>query len=158
MKKVIFRCLFCFSIVLQFCFCEKPVTGVLALFPGPGFEKGWSWYGMPETVERDSLAEQFFARCYSGKTPSFRQLGNAVYYRGSVKDTAFTVIIGELSPSYDADPALQAGFSVNADSTGSNEICFIEGSYAVYLRSNNESSRIQKAMRTVAVLIAERIE
>ena len=152
--------------IILFLFCQKPQTGLDQLFPGPGFEKGWSWFKMPVHYNPNNLYEYIDGEAELYLSYGFKELATLTYFWGSVDDTSFVVDI------YDMGTPLSA-FGVYSNYRHPNYhyekigteavvsdfgIKFYQGRYLVELKAGVLSDKIKKAMLTVAQKISKRIK
>jgi len=157
--------LFGFAMLICVSACEKSQTGLDRLFPGPGFEKGWSWDGMPTHYTPDNLYEYIDGEAELYLTYGFRELATQTYFWGSADDTSFVVDIYDMGSPLNGFGLFsnyrQPGY--HYESIGTEAIVsdyglrFFQGRYVVEIKTGNISDRLNKAVRTVAERISERI-
>ena len=162
-----FRKLSLIGLALLICVsaCEKSQTGLDRLFPGPGFEKGWSWDGMPKHYTPDNLYEYINGEAELYLTYGFRELATLTYFWGSADETSFVVDIYDMGSSLNGFGLFsnyrQPGY--HYESIGTEAIVsdyglrFFRGRYVVEIKTGDISDRLNKAVRTVAERISERI-
>ncbi len=154
-----------FAMLIFVSACEKSQTGLDRLFPGPGFEKGWSWDGMLTHYFPDNLYEYIDGEAELYLTYGFQELATLTYFWGNADDTSFVVDIYDMG-----DPLNGFGLFSNYrqpgyhyKSIGTEAIVsdyglrFFQGRYVVEIKTGNISDRLNKAVHTVAERISERI-
>ncbi len=159
-----FSCLFfvLFGFALS---CENPQKGLDQLFPGPGFEKGWSWFEMPTHYNPEDLYDYIDGEAELYLSYGFKELATLTYFWRSVDDTFLVVDI------YDMGTSLN-GFGLYSvyrhpeykfEDIGTEAIVsdfgikFYQGRYVVELKAGNDSEKTSHAVRVVAQKISERI-
>jgi len=155
-----------FSFVVLFLSCEKPHTGLDQFFPGPGFEKGWSWFKIPVHYNPDNLYEYIDGEAELYLSYGFKELATLTYFWGSVDDTSFVVDIYDMGTPLSAF-GLYSNYrypDYHYEKIGTEAIVsdfgikFYQGKYVVELKAGAVSSKIKKAMWTVAQKVSERIK
>ncbi len=146
--------------------CESPEKGLDQLFPGPGFEKGWSWEGMPKHYSPDTLYEYINGEAELYLTYGFKELAMLNYFYGDSEDSAFVVEIYEMGSAVNAfglysnyrRPGYQYS-QIGTEAVVSNySIRFLQGRYVVDLKAADDSDHIRQAMRMVAIKLSDRID
>ncbi len=157
---------FSFVSIILFLSCEKPQTGLDQLFPGPGFEKGWSWFKMPVHYNPDNLYEYIDGEAELYLSYDFKELATLTYFWGNVDDTSFVVDIYDMGTPLSAF-GLYSNYrypdynyeKIGTEATVSDfSIKFYQGKYVVELKAGAASNKIKNAMRTVAQKVSERIK
>jgi hypothetical protein len=145
--------------------CDTAKPGMDQLFPGAGFEKGWSWQGKPKHYLPQNLYEYIDGEAELYLSYDFKELASLTYFWGSPADTFFTVDIYDMGtpvnafglyssfryPGYQYEKIGTEGF------VSEFGLKFLKGRYVVEIKSSDESGKCRKAVRTVAGTLAERI-
>jgi len=152
-------------LLILFSFCDTGKKTIIQLFPGPGFEKGWSWKDMPELGETEYLNNYLGEEAELYKAHGFKKMGTTTYFWGHVKDTSFVVDI------YDMETA-QNSFNIfshwrQSDSViieigdegivTDTEIRFYSKHFVIRLTANVSSAKTRTAMEVIARQIPDRI-
>ncbi len=148
----------CVILCLGWLSCEKPVTGVLNLFPGPGLVKGWSWDGMPRLISSDADSEIL-------PKVDWLEAGQAAYYRGSRQDSSFMVTIVRLRDSLQVklvqEYLTEKDVVTKSDSSVSwiseNEALMVYEDYLIILRTANHSTTVMKGMNLASEAVRRKI-
>jgi len=157
---------FSFVFIVLFLFCEKPQSGLDQLFPGPGFEKGWSWFKMVVHYNPDNLYEYIDGEAELYLSYDFKELATLTYFWGNVDDTSFVVDIYDMGTPLSAF-GLYSNYrypDYNYEKIGTEAVVsdfsikFYQGKYVVELKAGAASNKIKNAMLTVAKKISERIK
>lgn len=153
------------SLLFSF-YCDKQDIGLDGIFPGPGFEHGWSWLGMPVHYTPDNLYEYIDGEAELYLAYDFVEMATLTYFWGDEEDTSFVVDI------YDMGTPLN-GFGLHScyrqpgyrfEEIGTEAVVsdymirFYQGRYVVEIAWENTSKRMTDAVRTVARKVSERIE
>ena len=146
--------------------CDPGEKGLDQLFPGPGFEKGWSWHGMPKHHFSENLYEIINGEAELYLTFGFKELARLTYFWGTPEDTFFTVDIYDMQKSVNAS-AIYNGFkhpSHQFEDIGveimisSYNMKFHKGPYFVNINGSDDSEKMFRGMKTVSEKIVEYIE
>lgn len=146
--------------------CENPQKGLDQLFPGPGFEKGWSWFGMPTHYSPEDLYDYIDGEAELYLSYGFKELATLTYFWGSADDTFFVVDIYDMGTSLNGF-GLYSNYrhpGYRFEDIGTEAIVsdlgikFYQGRYVVELRTGDGSGKTEKAIRVVAQKISERID
>jgi len=142
--------------VAVFTFCDKgDKYDLRTLFPGPGFEKGWSWIDMP--VEYNH--EQITAGKAGDKALKFRdeieKVGKAVYIWGSHIDSSFSVIIYKVKNDSIAkvlsDSVAFGETKFNfGDDNEHTILSLVNKQYIIVIKPRSKSKHIMSAIKIVA--------
>ncbi|MFH1943375.1 MAG: DUF6599 family protein [bacterium] len=154
-----------FCVVLSFS-CEHPQKGLDQLFPGPGFEKGWSWHGMPKHYSAGNLYEYIDGEAELYLKYGFQEMATMTYFWGSVDDTSFIVDIYDMGTPLDAfglySNYRRPGYTFEKIGTeaivSEYGLRFFQGRYVVEFKIGSDSERIRRAVRAVAERVSKKIE
>lgn len=160
-RKTVF-CLFIFIILLA---CDTGQNGLDQFFPGPGFEKGWSWQGKPKHYNPENLYNYIDGEAELYHAYGFQECATLTYFWGNPEDTSFVVDIYDMGTPINAfglysiyrHPGYQyeaIGVEAVVSSFG---IKYYQGPYVVELKAGDSSEKTQQAMNTVAKKLSERI-
>jgi hypothetical protein len=146
--------------------CDKQHAGLDGIFPGPGFEHGWSWLGMPTHYTPDDLYEYIDGEAELYLAYDFVEMATLTYFWGDAEDTSFVVDIYDMGTSLNGfglySSYRQPGYrfeEIGTEAVVSDYmIRFYQGRYVVEIRWENTSKRVTDAVRTVARQVSERIE
>ena len=162
-KRFFYLSFLCFVLIFS---CDNAEKGLDQLFPGPGFEKGWSWHGMPKHYSPENLIETIDGRAELCLSYGFRELAALTYFWGSVDDTSFTVNIYDMGTPLNGF-GLYSNYQqqkyeyeeIGTEAVISDfELRFYQGKYVVEIKAGDDSKKVGAAIRTVARKISERIE
>ena len=153
------------GLVLLASACDPGVQGLDRLFPGPGFEKGWSWHGKPRHFSVQNLYEYIDGEAELYLAYGFRELATLTYFWKHPEDTFFTVNVYDMGDSlnafgiysnyrYPGTPLEKIGAEALVSEFG---IKFFKGPYFVDVACGDMSEKNLLAARIVAVQLAERI-
>ncbi|MBN1894165.1 hypothetical protein JW906_06705 [bacterium] len=145
--------------------CDTGLPGLDQLFPGPGFEKGWSWHGMPRHFTVQNLYEYINGEAELYHAYGFRELATLTYFWKHPEDTFFTVNIYDMGDSlnafgiysnyrYPGTPVEKIGVEALVSEFG---IKFFKGPYFVDVACGDMSRKNRLAAKTVAIQLADRI-
>ena len=145
--------------------CEPSTKGLDLLFPGPGFEKGWSWQNKPKHYVPENLYEYINGEAELYLSYHFKELATLTYFWGSPEDTFVTVDIYDMGTPIDGFGLYSTyrypGYAfeaIGSEAFGSEfGLKFLKGRYVVDLKGSDESEKVQNAVRVLAARIAERI-
>src|SRR4030042_4975524 len=90
------------GVLLLACVCDPGLKGLDQLFPGPGFEKGWSWQGVPRHFTVQNLYEYIDGEAELYYAYGFRELATLTYFWKNPEDTFFTVNVYDMGDSLNA--------------------------------------------------------
>ena len=144
--------------------CDTSKKRIEQIFPGPGFEKGWSWKGMPKTVKPEQLENSFQKESRIFTDRGLKEMAYVTYFWGSPKDTSFTVNIFNMGSEENSQAVFQKIAGINqatADSTQfelPGKMVLIREPYVVILKSGNDSEKVRDGMRVIAKEVLERID
>jgi hypothetical protein len=151
--------------VIFYISCEQPRAGLDQLFPGAGFEKGWSWHGKPKIYSPQNLYEYIDGEAELYLSYDFKELATLIYFWGSSEDTFFTVDVYDMGTPLNAFGLYSSyrypGYQYEKIGTESFVsdfgLKFFQGRFVVEIKSSDESEKCGKAVRVVAGLVADRI-
>ena len=155
-----------FAMLLCLIACDSGQKGLSQLFPGPGFQKGWSWYGLPQKISKEKILEITDISGDLFLHYGFQQGAACTYFFGRKDQMAFTVMVMKMGNPLNAFGIYtqQRGVQSKADTIGTEAfisdsmIRFSQGSYYVELRTEHPSDDLAKAMFTVALSLEKRID
>ncbi len=145
--------------------CDSAQTGLDQFFPGPGFEKGWSWEGKPRHYVPEDLYNYINGEAELYHSYGFVECATLTYFWGSPDDTSFVVDIYDMGIPINAfglysiyrHPGYQYE-AIGAEAVVSAfGIKYYQGSYVIELKAGDSSEKTQQAMQTVARRVSERI-
>jgi len=132
------------------CFCDKgDADDIRILFPGPGFEKGWSWHTMPAELPFVKLEQ--CAENNGIKLVDIEKAARVDYFFGNSEDSIFSVIMCKMKNDSIAE-AHAGGFH-----EGGKYRRFANGSYIILMETEHPTMHMQTAMDTVASIITDHI-
>lgn len=158
--------LFPLYFIILFGACESPEKGLDQLFPGPGFEKGWSWEGMPKHYTPDTIHEHMKEGAELYLTNGIKELVSLKYFYGDKVDSAFVIDVYDMGSNIHAF-GLYSSYrhpeshyepigteAIISDST----IQFFQGQFFINAMTDSDSDRIRNAMKIVSIQLASRID
>jgi hypothetical protein len=145
--------------------CDSGEPGLSQLFPGPGFQKGWSWYGFPQKISREEIAELTDSSAGLFQEYGFENSAACTYFFGRKKEKAFTVMIMKMKDSLSAFGIYTRlrGVQSRVDTIGTEAfrtdslIRFCQGAYYIELKTDRPAEDVTEAMRGVANSLEKRI-
>ena len=152
-------------VILVFSACDRLEKGLDGLFPGPGFEKGWSWHRKPVHYLPDNLYEYIDGEAELYLSYGFQEMATLRYFWGNPDDTSFVVDVFDMGDSLNAfglyssyrNPDyefLDLGTEAFISDFG---LKFFQGRNVVELKSVVAGPKVRNAMITVARQLAGRI-
>ena len=151
-------------LILFFCIiftisCDNAEKGLSQRFPGPGFEKGWSWHGLPVKYNKETLSKYLNEEAELYKSNGFKECATLTYMWG--KDTTFVVDIYDMGETKNALKIFsyyrEANFEYKTTGTGviisDSCIRFFQGRYLVNLKPGEKSDKTRNAVFTIAAKI-----
>lgn len=145
--------------------CEQTKAGLDQLFPGPGFEKGWSWHGKPKHYSPQNLYVYINGEAELYLAYDFKELASLTYFWGSPEDTFITVDIYDMGTPLNAFGLYCSyrypGYAyekIGAEAFVSDfGLKFLKDRLVIEIKTSDESEKCRKAGRTIALQIASRI-
>ncbi|MBN2029172.1 hypothetical protein JW824_02910 [bacterium] len=152
-------------ILMMWLSCDSGQTGLDQFFPGPGFEKGWSWEGKPIHYVPENLYDYINGEAELYHAYGFQECATLTYFWGSPDDTSFVVDIYDMGTPINAFGLYSIyrhpGYryeTIGAEAVVSAfGIKYYQGPYVVELKAGDSSEKTQGAMQAVAKLVSERI-
>ncbi|MCD6117849.1 hypothetical protein J7K93_12600 [bacterium] len=144
-------------------FCDKGDKNDLrTLFPGPGFEKGWSWDNMPVEYKHSEIAAGRAGEIEQRLSAKIDKMGKAVYCWGSNIDSSFTVTIYKSGNDSIAEMLSDSILIDNPeynikDSSEIKIYSFLNKQYLVIINTASKTEHIMSAVKTVADKLNENL-
>ena len=151
-------------LVLLCAACDSDEKRIEQVFPGPGFEKGWSWKGMPEIIQPDDLADVYPEEAGIYMNQGLEETARVVYFWGSPEDTSFTATVFDLGSEENSAAVFEKLAEVNqvkADSMQfetAERIILRNERYVAELTGSPDSDKVRRGMRIIAEQLIQRIE
>ncbi len=150
--------------ILMLC-CESSQNGLDQLFPGPGFEKGWSWLGKPKNYIPENLYNYINGEAELYLSYGFQECATLTYFWGNPDDTSFVVDIYDMGTPINAFGLYSVyrhpGYQYEAIGTeavvSDFGIKYYQGSYVIELKAGDSSEKTRQAMEAVAKQLSGRI-
>jgi hypothetical protein len=155
----------CVCLMLFTATCGFQRKSMDALFPSPGFEKGWKWEGKPKHYNSQNLYEIIDGEAELYLSHGFKELASLLYFSGSAEDTFFVVDIYDMGGALNAF-GLYSSFrhpDYRFENIGSEGfvsdygIKFYKGDYLVDVKVSEFSEKCRRAAWDAAETIARRI-
>ncbi|RKY77284.1 hypothetical protein DRQ07_08970 [candidate division KSB1 bacterium] len=146
---------------LVFLFCDKgDKSDLRTFFPGPGFEKGWSWYGLPELYSGEKIKNDESLKKF-GFAENLKEAAKSTYFWGNADDSSFTVYLFKVAS--DSLSKVFADLLENKKRIPEFEqkkdikFWFYENKYIVIFETEADSPHIIKAIKIVTEKIKKKI-
>ena len=139
--------------------CDNNLNTVTKLFPGSGFEKGWSWYGMPEAAEISVLKNYLGDGVRFLENERVSGVYELVYFWDNPADTSVSVTITELeSESYAASLYKKLIQNLMLGSPADSSLVFSRQKYLIAFRPNIRTEATERAINFIADGITKKID